>query len=109
MQDSERWLGIMQSGNPREIKHLGRLVQNYDDVHWASVRFEVVLRANILKFTQNADLRQALDRTGVRVMVEASPFDAIWGIKAAATDPEACHPRLWRGAIVLVKALQSFR
>ena len=55
----------------------------------------------ITKPRQNADMRTALLSTGDRVLVEASPFDKIWGIGFAEGDPEACCPEMWRGSNLL--------
>ena len=35
--------------------------------------------------------------TGDSVLVETSPYDAIWGIRLAASSPEAQDPMKWRG------------
>lgn len=47
---------------------------------WANIKFDVVVRANKCKFGQNEDLKQELMATGKRELVEASKYDAIWGI-----------------------------
>jgi ribA/ribD-fused uncharacterized protein len=108
-QDAENWMNIMLSADPANIKKYGRAVQNYDDEQWAALRFDVVTRASLLKFAQHADLRQRLLDTGNKWLVEASPFDAIWGIKASATDKTARCPQQWRGQNLLGIALTITR
>ena len=47
--------------------------------------------------------------TGDSVLVEASPYDAIWGIRLAASFPEAQDPMKWRGQNLLGFALMEVR
>lgn len=49
----------------------------------------IVIEGNLGKFGQNASLKKYLLGTADRVLVEASPVDAIWGIGLAASDPLA--------------------
>ena len=48
-------------------------------------------------------------QTGDSVLVEASPYDAIWGIRLAASSPEAQDPMKWRGQNLLGFALMEVR
>ena len=45
--------------------------------------------------------------TGDSVLVEASPYDAVWGIRLAASSPEAQDPMKWRGQNLLGFALME--
>ena len=47
--------------------------------------------------------------TGDSVLVEASPYDNIWGIRLAASSPEAQDPMKWRGQNLLGFALMEVR
>lgn len=47
--------------------------------------------------------------TADRVLVEASPVDAIWGIGLAASDPLAAEPATWQGLNLLGFALMEVR
>src|SRR5699024_9947306 len=47
--------------------------------------------------------------TGDSVLVEASPYDAIWGIRLLASSPEAQDPMKWRGQNLLGFALMEVR
>ena len=71
---------IMRSLSPSHAKALGRAVEGYVDAEWDAVRYDIVLAGNILKFTQNEDLKNILLATGDKIIVEASPTDDIWGI-----------------------------
>lgn len=68
-----------------------------------------VTEGNIAKFTQNEALKQFLLATGTKVLVEASPYDRIWGIGLLADDPKASHPSTWQGENLLGFALMDVR
>jgi ribA/ribD-fused uncharacterized protein len=100
---------ILAADHPREHKALGRKVKNFDDVAWKREREAIVLAGNRAKFTQNAELRELLLATAPTTLVEASPYDKIWGIGLAASDPRAQDPAQWRGANLLGKILTKLR
>ncbi len=100
---------ILAASNPAVAKKLGRSVRHFDVGVWAAQRFDIVVRASVAKFTQNAAFRAYLLSTNDRVLVEASPFDRIWGIGLAATDQRAQNPLLWNGLNLLGFALMHAR
>lgn len=91
------------------IKKLGREVANYNDAVWNGRRFNVVAVANREKFAQNEHLKAVLMATGNTVMVEASPYDKIWGIGLAANHPDAQNPAKWRGLNLLGQVLTQLK
>ncbi len=100
---------ILNATHPGEAKKLGRLVQGFRDEQWKQHRFEIVVRGNLAKFSQNKALKTFLRQTGDRVLVEASPRDRIWGIGLAADDPSAANPYQWKGENLLGFALMVVR
>ncbi|KAJ6571855.1 hypothetical protein B0H19DRAFT_937067, partial [Mycena capillaripes] len=62
------------------VKGLGRQVKHFKEDVWVKNRERIVTEGTIHKFRQNADLREKLFATGDTMIVEASPFDKIWGI-----------------------------
>ncbi|WP_022825668.1 NADAR family protein [Hymenobacter norwichensis] len=100
---------ILQATHPDQAKKLGRRVQNFDEARWNDARFEVVVRGNAAKFSQHPELREYLMQTESRVLVEASPVDAIWGIGLAQDSPHAATPSEWRGLNLLGFALMEVR
>ena len=78
--DEETWHKIMATDNPDIAKRLGRQVKGYDEEEWKKVRFQIVCRGNYEKFRQNPDLARELVATGDREIVEASPYDKVWGV-----------------------------
>src|SRR6218665_896947 len=95
--DEKTLAKILAAKTPAEAKKLGRLVQNFDDVLWKSARFDIVVQGNFAKFSQHTELAEHLIKTGDKILVEASPFDRIWGIGMAASNPAADNPIQWRG------------
>jgi ribA/ribD-fused uncharacterized protein len=100
---------IMEASDPGKAKALGRLVADFDAPVWEKHRFDIVVRANIAKFGQHEALRRYLRETGDKVLVEASPVDAIWGVGLAADDASASDPRHWPGLNLLGFALMETR
>jgi ribA/ribD-fused uncharacterized protein len=107
--DAETRASILAARTPAEAKKLGRGVKGFDDALWEQSRFDIVVRANEAKFSQNQALRDYLLTTGDRVLVEVSPVDRIWGIGLAATDDRALEPRAWCGLNLLGFALMEVR
>ncbi|WP_091197964.1 NADAR family protein [Formivibrio citricus] len=100
---------VLRSRFPAEVKRFGREIAAYRDEVWDSHRFEVVVRGNLAKFRQNPALLEWLLSTGEKVLVEASPSDAIWGIGVVEEHPFAANPKLWPGLNLLGFALMEVR
>jgi len=107
--DDDSFAKILRAKDPGTAKSLGRKVKGFDEATWTKHRHAIVLRASLAKFGQNEPLKRFLLRTGDAVLVEASPTDAIWGIGAAAGDPDAGDPMRWRGLNLLGFALMQAR
>lgn len=78
--DTETAVKILATTDPREQKGLGRQVRNFNHLVWEAVCQKVVTAGNYFKFSQNPKLLDALMGTGSTQLVEASPYDRIWGI-----------------------------
>lgn len=100
---------ILAAGHPDEAKKLGRQVRGFEPSVWDAQKFDLVVTGNYHKFSQHADLQAYLLTTGDRVLVEASPVDAIWGIGLAADHPDAGQPARWLGENLLGFALMEVR
>jgi ribA/ribD-fused uncharacterized protein len=107
--DADALARVLRAPNPRAAKAVGRKVKNYDDGAWERARFDAVVRGNVAKFSQDAALGAFLRATGGKVLVEASPTDAVWGIALAASSPDARDPSKWRGRNLLGFALMEAR
>lgn len=100
---------IIQAGHPRQQKALGRQVAGYDDIKWVERRVTVVTHACLAKFSQNERLNDALRSTGGTTLVEASPYDRIWGVGLGENDPRILDPSQWKGQNLLGNALMDAR
>lgn len=107
--DEETAKKIMESKDPWEQKRLGRKVVGFTDELWNANRMEIMVNILLAKFSQNKDLHAALMGTGVRMFVEASPYDRIWGIGLSADDPRALDEKEWQGLNLLGKALDTVK
>jgi len=79
-------LKIMIQTNPKEIKRLGKHIKGFKQDVWDQHKVDIVVRGNMMKFSQNKYLYNLLKSTGTKTIVEASPFDRIWGIGYRAED-----------------------
>lgn len=100
---------IIAAGHPRQQKALGRKVTGFDDSTWKRERMRIVKDGNRAKFTQNAELLAVLLETKGTTLVEASPYDKIWGIGLAEKDPRANDPTQWKGKNLLGIVLTELR
>ncbi|KKL48629.1 hypothetical protein LCGC14_2323630, partial [marine sediment metagenome] len=69
---------IITARTPGLAKRMGNKVEMWPD--WDDLLKYTVMRVGLrAKFTQNADLKSALLDTGTAHLIEASPYDEIWG------------------------------
>lgn len=95
--------------DPKEVKALGRQVRRYNDKAWQAVRYGYMVYVNYLKFSQNPEWAAELKATGNRILVEASPYDAVWGVLLDQYDPLILDAKNWKGQNLLGKALMEVR
>lgn len=107
--DDEIFNQILKVKHPNEAKSLGRKVQNYDEQLWQEKRFDIVVQANLAKFSQYSELSDFLLATHDRILVEASPVDKIWGIGMAQDHEHIQEPSQWQGLNLLGFALMQVR
>lgn len=100
---------IITVDHPHTAKKLGRNVKNFTSEIWDAHRFQIVVKGNYEKFSQNKNLKKFLLNTQDRILVEASPRDRIWGIGMGQSNEKALNPNLWRGQNLLGYALMVVR
>jgi len=100
---------IMSEEYPSVQKELGRMVSNYNQDVWDKHKFDIVVNANYLKFTQDETLKELLLDTGDKTIVEASPYDTIWGIGLSCDDDRVLDESKWKGENLLGKAIMKVR
>lgn len=100
---------ILKTNDPKKQKALGRQVKGFNDTEWNKQKFEIVVKGNFLKFSQNEELKKELLATGDKVLVEGSPYDAIWGVALKYDNPKILDENNWKGENLLGKALMQVR
>lgn len=101
---------LLKGKNPKVAKSLGRKVKNYDDKVWNEKRYQVMVDANMLKYSQNKDLKELLLNKELegKHFCEASPLDTVWGLgvgESEALDDQSN----WKGQNLLGKVLDEVR
>ena len=109
MGDDKTRQQILSSTNPSVVKKLGQQVKPWDENSWLEHRCRIMYEACLAKFTSSPDLREILLATDNKVLVEASPYDKIWGVGVLGSDPRAKNPRQWKGLNLLGKVLMKVR
>ncbi len=99
---------IMSTKDPKKHKDFGRCVEGFDDDVWDQNKEQVLHRGLTGKFSQNLDLKQKLLDTS-DILVEASPYDKIYGIGLKADDPRAKDVSRWLGQNLLGNTLMKVR
>ena len=107
--DQDIFEKIVTKESPEDVKDLGRQIRNFDAAKWDLHKYEIVKQGNWLKFSQNEVLRLFLLQTKSKILVEASPVDAIWGIGLAEDNPNVLIPENWKGLNLLGFALMEVR
>ena len=100
---------VLATASPRAVQAAGRRVRGFDEQLWVAARYDLVVAGNLVKFTHHADLRGFLLATGDRVLVEASPYDRIWGVGLGPSNPAVLRAATWRGRNLLGFALMDVR
>jgi ribA/ribD-fused uncharacterized protein len=85
---------VLATDDPYVAKSIGRQVRGFDQAMWDEHCFELVVQGNMHKFQANQEIKSFLRGTGSKVLVEASPFDRIWGI---GLSHPSCQAKTWRG------------
>jgi ribA/ribD-fused uncharacterized protein len=100
---------ILLATNPKQQKALGRQVKNFNADRWSNVAKEIVYEGNYAKFTQDPKLLVILMATGDKELVEASPFDKIWGIGLDEAKAKVTPVDQWPGSNWLGEVLTELR
>jgi ribA/ribD-fused uncharacterized protein len=100
---------ILKEINPRKVKALGRKVKNFNAKAWNSVAYKFMYDINYEKFTQHESFKKVLLATENQLIVEASPYDKIWGIGLTEEDAKKIPESEWLGTNLLGKCLTKLR
>lgn len=100
---------ILTITDPKECKKLGRHVKNYNEYFWDAIREQVMFNVLVCKFKDNPNLWNKLNDTNDSILVEASPYDLIWGVGLSETDSRIKDEKNWKGQNLLGKVLMQVR
>jgi ribA/ribD-fused uncharacterized protein len=100
---------ILKASTPKEQKAIGRQIRNFNEKLWCKHRFSIVWQGNFLSFQDNPDRKRFLLSTEKKLIVEASPFDAIWGAGIGSDHPDIYTPENWPGLNLLGEVMMSLR
>lgn len=78
--DEEGMKKIKKAKTPKEAKRYGRLVKNFDTKIWDKNKMDIMTEVLTLKFSESQFLKNYLLSTKGYTLVEASPYDRIWGV-----------------------------
>ncbi|MDE6314248.1 MAG: NADAR family protein [Lachnospiraceae bacterium] len=108
-EDKEMFRQIMKAEHPKQFKTLGRKIRGFQEEVWKEHRMDIVVAGNYAKFSQNPELKNFLLASKERILVEASPYDKIWGIGMTGDSPNVENPLTWKGTNLLGFALMEVR
>jgi ribA/ribD-fused uncharacterized protein len=100
---------ILAARDPMSQKAIGRQVCGFELAVWETRRESIVYVGCREKFAQNPGIRSILLSAAPTQLVEASPYDLIWGVGIGKFDSRIGDPRHWRGMNLLGKTLMRVR
>lgn len=107
--DEEVFQEIMTADNPHDYKKLGRKIRGFEQESWDAKKYDIVVEGNKAKFGQNPDIREFMLSTRDAILVEASPYDKIWGIGLDRETALKGTVEQWQGENLLGCALMDVR
>ena len=109
MGDEKTMAKILKTTNPKKVKELGREVNPWKESLWEKHRLNIMVKVCYVKFKENPTLMAELLATEDKIIVEASPYDKIWGIGMREEDEGIENPKKWQGLNLLGQALMIVR
>ena len=97
---------ILRTTVPIEAKRLGRKVKNFDSEIWMDVCQDYMYAVNLEKWKLMKDI---LLSTGNKILVEASPYDTIWGVGLGENNDLILDEKNWKGTNFLGEVLMKVR
>ena len=91
------------------MKQMGRKVKNFKEEIWMENARNIVAQGCYYKFNQNPELKQFLESTKDKILVEASPYDKLWGIGLNESDAIRTPMESWPGKNWLGECLMKVR
>lgn len=109
MNDDDTFYKIIMAKEPKLIKAYGRTVKNFDNDKWLqyveAIAYDIVYQ----KFKKNEYIQKILLSTEDAILVEASPYDKLWGVGLSINNDDIYDNEKWNGANILGYALMKVR
>jgi ribA/ribD-fused uncharacterized protein len=100
---------ILLATAPGHMKRLTSNLPNYKSELWEKEAPKVCHIAIKEKFIQNPDLLAMLQDTKEKILVEASPYDRVWGIGFGKDEPDLLQKKETWGKNILGNTLMAIR
>ena len=98
---------IFEEKDPIKISNLGRQVENYSDLIWKNIKYEIMVQGLKLKFGQNLELKLKLLITGDKILYDCTDSNKMWNIGCNIF--EICITNNYHDSNLLGKALVEVR
>ena len=99
--DEKIYNEILKANHPKQFKALGRQIAKFNEDVWGEHKYKIVLEGNLAKFSQNENMKKFLLSAKNKILVEASPYDKVWGIGLSADTNNIENPLTWKGENLL--------
>jgi ribA/ribD-fused uncharacterized protein len=109
MNDLNNFNNIVNSSNPKITKAYGRCVKNFDNEKWLSIVEFIAYDVLYQKFKSDDNISDILISTDNAILVEASPYDIIWGVGIGINNAKIYDMSKWHGKNILGYALMNVR
>ena len=107
--DKEKAEEIMQETDPREQKKKGKEVSGFDEDIWKGARTPLMYMIFKAKFSQNEEAYGPLIQSKNTIMVEASPYDKIWGCGLSEEKAKRTPESQWPGKNLHGKVMTKYK
>lgn len=108
-EDNNIFRQVVRTTNPSDHKNLGRSIKAFEKDIWDHYCRDIVKIGNYLKFSQDPELKQKILNSKPNILVEASPYDTIWGVGIADNNPSVYDQKNWKGTNYLGECLMFVR
>ena len=107
--DADSAAATLVEDNPVRLKQLGKKIKNFKASVWLKESDSVLDKGLTAKFSQNENLGYFLRNTKEDTLVEANPFDSVFGVGLSLHNPAIFSAESWKGENKLGQALMRVR
>ena len=103
--DQEAVVAIQKEPSPAKQKRIGKTIKNFDLDQWKTRAEELIIPGLLSKFQQVDECKKMLLQTANRLLIEASPHDAFFGVGIPLHSPAIWTTSSFEGRNVMGKML----